>query len=367
MNYLAALAVVISLAAYNQTLADGRPSVVLEGEAARVVLDLRGGSIGDFRLKGAELNPLNWAAPSVEDASVHGFGHFLCLDRWGPPSAAEGARGIPYHGEAAHVEWKVASDVAKQGGGVIEAQLAAALPKAGLSVRRIIRLSANQAVFTVREEVTNENPIGRIYNMVQHPTIAPPFLDENTLVDCNGRKGFAQGGSLPNPEEPAFFWPQAIAQSGKAVDMRGLSDDPNPNVVSYAIDEPYGWVTAAAPRRGLLIGYFWKSTDYPWVSLWRDVHEGKPAARGLEFGTTGLHQPYAILVQKGRIWDRPLFAYLDAGEMNARGYTVFLLNIPQDFAGVGAIQLQRDRLILYERGDASPRTWTIDTTGLNPG
>ena len=47
------------------------------------------------------------------------------------------------------------------------------------------------------------------------------------------------------------------------------------------------------------------------------------AARGLEFGTTGLHQPYSILVAKGRIFDRPLFEYLDAGQTVARSYAAY--------------------------------------------
>jgi hypothetical protein len=240
------------------------------------------------------------------------------------------------------------------------------LPIAGLSVRRTIRLSIKEAVFDVREEVTNQNPLGRIYNMVQHPTIGPPYLDDSTLVDCNGRRGFAQGGSLPNPEEPSFLWPQALARDGKAVDMRRLTDDPNPNVVSYLIDGPYGWVTAATPGKGVLIGYFWKNTDYPWVSLWRDVREGKPVARGLEFGTTGLHQPYPILVQKGRIWDHSLFAYLDAGETSTRRYTAFLLKIPEDFAGVDSIEARQGKLVLHVRAGTRPREFAIDALGLSP-
>ncbi len=186
-----------------EELGNSRKSLVLENQVARLVVDLGGGSIGEFRFQGSDLNPLSWAHPRPEDVSLHGFGHFLCLDRWGPPSPAEGAQGMPYHGEAAHVPWQIVREAGPRDG-AIEAQLSAMLPKAGLSVRRTIRMSTRVAVCVVREEVRNENPLGRIYNMVQHPTIAPQFLDETTLVDCNGRKGFAQGGSLPNPEEPSF-------------------------------------------------------------------------------------------------------------------------------------------------------------------
>jgi hypothetical protein len=272
---------------------------------------------------------------------------------------------MPYHGEAAHVPWQVVREPGLRDG-AIEAQISATLPKAGLSVRRTIRLSVKAAVCAEREEVRNDNPLGRIYNMVQHPTIAPPFLDETTLVDCNGSRGFAQGGSLPNPEKPSFFWPQALKADGEGVNMRRLTNAPGPDVVSYRIESSYGWVTAATSSKGLLIGYLWKTRDYPWVSLWRDVREGRPAARGLEFGTTGLHQPFGILVQKGRIWDRPLFEYLDSGATAVKSYLVFLLGIPADFAGVESIEVDGGRLVLSERGGPNRHTFSVDTGVLLP-
>ena len=360
---LAAVLVILHPFASAGELIHGRPSVVLQNQTARLVVDLKGGALGDFRLHGSDLNPLSWAAPGPRDTSIHGFGHFLCLDRWGPPSEAEGAKGMPYHGEAANVEWTVVDDAARRDG-AIAAQMAASLPKAGLSVRRTIRMSEKEAVFSVREEIRNENALGRIYNMVQHPTVGPPFLDESTVVDCSGRKGFAQGGSLPNPEEPSFFWPQALNADGEAVNLRGLTTTPEPNVVSYSIDAKYGWVTAATPGKELLIGYLWATRDYPWVSLWRDVRDGKPAARGLEFGTTGLHQPFPILVQKGRIWDRQLFEYLDSGAATVKSYTVFLLKIPADFAGVEAVEVDRGRIVVKERSGGKTREFSVHAEGL---
>jgi hypothetical protein len=352
-------------AGHAQVPGNSREVVVLEGRSARVVVDLAGGSIGEFRLIGSEVNPLGWATPERGDTSIRAFGHFLCLDRWGPPSAAEGARGMPYHGEAPNVRWEVLARPTDRAG-MIEAGFAAKLPLAGLSIRRTVRLSREAGVFQVEEVVTNENALGRLYNAVQHPTIAPPFLDETTRVDCNGRRGFAQGGPMPDPEEPSSYWPRAFQRDGEAVNLRFLADDPEPNVVSYTIDEAHGWVTAGTPRAGLLLGYIWRTRDYPWVSHWRDVRAGKPAARGLEFGTTGLHEPFPVLVRKGRIWDRPLFAYLDAGESVTLRYTAFLIPIPEDFAGIDSVQVEPDRLILRGRAGERSREWTVSGAGLMP-
>lgn len=355
----------VSVRASQQEI-NGRKSVVLESAAARIVLDLSGGAIREFKFKDQEINPLSWNTPGAGDSSIHGFGHFLCLDRWGPPSDAEGKLGMPYHGEASNVPWQIEIDQPRA------AVIAARLPKAGLSVRRTVSIDSGEALVYVKEEVHNDNALGRVFNIVQHPTIAPPFLDEKTIVDCNGRKGFAQGGSLPNPEEPSTEWPKARKKEGESVDLRHLADDPNPNVVSYAIEEPFGWVTAVNPSKGLLIGYLWRAHDYPWVSLWRDVRNGKPAARGLEFGSTGLHQPFPILTKKGKIWDRSLFEYIDADQTITKKYAAFLLKVPTDFRGVASLRVEHDRLLLEERTDEEPspskkRNFVISLSGLAEG
>jgi hypothetical protein len=241
----------------------------------------------------------------------------------------------------------------------------ATLPLAGLKIERQIRLSTRDAFFTIREGVTNTNRLGRIYNMVQHATIGPPFLDAGTVVDANARKGFMQSSPLPNPEEPAVYWPQALKE-GQPVDLRYLRDDPDPNVVSYTLDTEYGWATASSAARRLLIGYLWKSAEYPWFNVWRHVENGRPAARGLEFGTTGLHQPYSTLIAKSRIFDRPLFQFLDAGQTVARTYAAFLVKLPSEYHGVADLSYGAGRLVLSERGAGADRNLVLEVGELFP-
>ncbi len=298
-----------------------------ENPAAKLAVDPKGGVIREFRFKDG-VNPLHAF-----------FGHFLCCDRWGPPTPAEAKNGMPDHGEAWRVAWTAEGE--------------ALLPLAGLAVRREIRLHPTEAVALVRETVTNRNKLGRAYNAVQHPTLGPPFLDAGTLVDCNGTKGFAQGG----PEEPATPWPKA-----GDVDLRRFAADDKPEVVSYIIEDEIGWVTACS--KGLLIGYLWKTKDYPWISHWRMSKDGKPAARGLEFGTTGLHEPFPVLLKKGRIYDRPLTAWLDAGESSTRSYTMFLLKVPADGRGIATLKVDGDRLRLRERD--GEREWVLEARGYLP-
>jgi len=338
----------------------------LDGKSARVVVEIGGGAISDFHLVEQKLNPLSWREPGSAPG-LRWSGHFLCLDRWGPPSEAEERNGMPYHGEVSRVEWQLLQGPDLRNGQIV-VDMNATLPLAGLMVKRQIRMSQSDAFFTVREEVSNTQKLGRIYNIVQHPTIAPPFLDETTFVDANGRKGFIAYRPLPNPEEPAVYWPQAF-KDGIPVNLRYLTNDHDPNVVSYTLDDEYGWVTASNPGKGLLIGYIWKTKDYPWLIDWRDVQNGRPAARGLEFGTTGLPHPDPILVAKGKIFGRQLFEHLDAGQTVAKSYAAFLLKIPANYKGVSRIDYREGRLVLHERyilyeKDAGPERDLVVEVGV---
>jgi len=341
----------------------GRRAAILKGQAAQVVVDLAGGSIVNFQFNDQELNPLVWANSGPTD-EARPMSHFICLDRWGAPSAAELKQGMVFHGEATRMQWKLLKEPS-QTGGFISSEMSAVLPMAGLEVKRAIQLSGTGSWFKVTEEVTNRNKLGRIFNFVQHPSIGPPFLDESVVVDSNARRGFMQSSPMPNPEDPAVVWPQAL-QDGQPVNLRHLTSDPRPNVVSFTIDEDYGWVTAANAARGLLIGYIWRVSDYPWLNIWRHVQDGKPLARGLEFGTTGLHQPFGVLVKKGRIFGRPIYAHIDTGETIAKSYAAFLLKIPNDYKGVARVAYAGGQLVVSERDGPPEHNLTIQVGQLFP-
>ena len=167
------------------------------------------------------------------------------------------------------------------------------------------------------------------------------------MVDANARKGFMLNSPMPNPEEPSVYWPEGLDE-GMAVNMRRLVSDQAPSVVVYVIDHEYGWTTATSPRHGLLLGYIWKTAEYPWFRAWRHVREGHPFAKGLEFGTTGPGTPFGLLVEKGNIFGRPLFDYIDADETIGRSYVGFLAKVPGDFSGVESIDYDGRQAVLKE-------------------
>lgn len=51
--------------------------------------------------------------------------------------------------------------------------------------------------------------------MVQHPTLAQPFLDNDLIVDCNATKGFDQSNI-----KKIFSWPYVELPDGNAFDLR---------------------------------------------------------------------------------------------------------------------------------------------------
>lgn len=347
----------------------GRCGLQVRNSAAQLTLDLAGGSVASFTLAESDrINPLSWdsAIHDGKDASSTAprpLGHFLCLDRWGPPTEAEEANGMGYHGEASSVRWEVLEETGQQTG-----TMHASLPLCGLHVKREVRLLGSSAFAMVREHVTNKNLLGRIYNMVQHPSIAPPFLDESTLVDCNAIRGFAQGPNRTlseTPDKPGFCFPNTINRAGAEADARHMTGGDD-DVQSYEVspDDSYGWICATNAAQGLVFGYVWPRDDYPWISLWCCSRDGVPCARGLEFGTTGYHQPFPILMRHPQLLGLPTLAFLDAGETRTRSYATFLVHVPNDWrgnqklvladGGLTLIEHETSREVKMELGEAKP-------------
>jgi hypothetical protein len=124
-----------------------------------------------------------------------------------------------------------------------------------------------------------------------------------------------------------------------------------PRVVSFVYDknEKNAWVTASNPGKNLLLGYVWRTEDYPWINFWRSMENGVPVAFGMEFGTTGLHEPFPVLAKKGKIFDQNIYDFIDAGEVITKSYTAFLAKIPEDYKGVDKIEISDSSIVIREK------------------
>ncbi len=336
---------------------EGRNLLVMENQTSYLAIDLAGGTIADFHLKKQGLNPFSWNHPKSSDTAPRKMGHFICFDRWGAPTKAELDNGMPFHGEATTVNWVVEKQPVSENRKIIS-EISCHLPMAQLTMNRTIILDDRDAVVEIREIITNTGKLGRIYNLIQHGTFAAPFLSKKTIVDTDVARGFYQNG--PKPGEPVIYWPN-IAYGDKLVNLRKFDSVQGPGVLSFVFSNgcSLGWATACNPEQGLLVGYVWNVKDYPWLNMWRHFNENGPASFGIEFGTSGLHQPYPLLVKQHEIFGRKLYEYIDAGETSIKSYTLFLGEIPHNYSGVGELAGENGVITMKESKDGSGHTLNV--------
>jgi hypothetical protein len=329
----------------------------LENEFTALEINPLGGAIVGFTLKENPVNPLSWAAkaaqmPPNNQAGAPFQGHFLCIGRWGSPTEGEKAMGVPHNGDHNNRLWRIAEQQEHH------LQIQVEAPADGFHLERTVRLEPGAAVFHVQERVVNTRSSGRLSNVVQHPTLGPPFLNAETRINSNAGDGFLQKLAYPDPSRHAFRWPLAIRDSsGTAVDLR-RSDLPHNYVSTHVFDDSVeqGWITAYSPRHKLVYGFVWETEDYPWLNLWHHSQEGQPVAKGLEFGTAGIGRPYQeLLARDCRFRGHNSFEFHDAGEVKEKRYTCFLLPVSSGFEEVVAVQRTASFLLIQGKGGENYR------------
>ncbi len=316
----------------------GETIKVLQNKLCSVEVDLFGGAITKFCVTGQEVNPLSFRLPAEQmpennKAGAPYQGHFLCLGRWGRPSDGEIEAGVPDHGQICNVVWK--ADDNDQ----TTLIMSAISPMEGISVTRNIELSRNSPLYMVTEEVRNTTTLGRLYNMVQHPTIGEPFLDHATIVSCNAEAGFDHSFEVER-ETYASGWPMGLCRDMSTINLSAPRKEYS-SVFSYIIKktDKIGWITAYSPTHNLLLGYLWKREDYPWIILWQEWFDGSIRYRGIEFGTTGINKPFKQIVSDGdwKVFGENTCEFIDAGEKLSRKYLSFLCEVKPGFQGVDEI------------------------------
>lgn len=287
-----------------------------------------GGAYIGLELLENPLNPLTWKLQSEQmppnnQKGAAFAGHFLCLGRWGSPSEGEIQAGIPHNGEPSNTQWELTES------NTTFLKMKNTAPLDYLTVSRAVQMAEQESSFLVKETFKNTGSIGRISNVVQHITLGPPFLNPKMRVNTNAQEGFNQKFSYPQPQAYEATWPLMYVDTlGQQIDLR--RSDIDENYVSTHIfgEETYGWVYAYDPQSGLLLGYVWKLQEYPWINIWNHYEDGKPFAKGLEFGTTGIGQPYAKLLKVNpQFHNHNSFEFIDAGEEQEKSFQGFMLDI----------------------------------------
>lgn len=324
--------------------------LTIQNKSVVVTINLKGGAYSDFHMIENPLNPLDWE--QAETPSLPSFrGHFVCFDRWGPPSEGEAKNGFKHHGEVNDQVWELLKESEKSEN-YIQSTMRCSLPMGGMQLTRDIYLSSDQPLMKVTEKVKNLNKFGRMYNIVQHVTLAPPFLDKKTIFDNNTDKGFEnkENGSL-DQETPVLYWPDVIHKN-QNINLRHFKDEwPRVSSFKFKDNDKIGWTTVANTDKNLMLGYVWDTDHYPWVNYWRSMQNNIPSAFGIEFGTTGLHEPFPIVAKKGNIFGQNIYDFIDANDVKSKSFIAFMATIPSDYKGVKEIVYNNSELIIKENSD----------------
>lgn len=143
-------------------------------------------------------------------------------------------------------------------------------------------------------------------------------------------------------------WPIVNDIEGNSINLKNPASSYS-SVYSFIVNplNDYGWITALSPKHNLLFGYLWKRDHYPWINLWQHYNKNNIQYRGLEFGTTGIHQPFEeILNTATTLFGSKTYAYIDAGQTITKSYFSFLSSIPKDFKGVENVGIEEDKLVI---------------------
>lgn len=324
----------------------------LANEACTLTVSNHGGTITSFILRESQVNPLSWELTLEEmpDNNRKGApfrGHFLCLGRWGDPTTGEKMSGMPNNGDATALTWSEEST--DRFSAILKCKSA---PDYMETVREI-SLDSKAPLYLAKDRVKNTATIGRLFNIVQHATLGTPFLSPSMLINTNADRGFMQDQHLPSPESQSYHWPDGkISEETGDIDLR-RSDGEASYVSSHIFTDSIGWVTAISPKHGLLIGYVWKTSDYPWLNVWHQTRHGEPWAKGLEFGTTGLGAPYdELLKMKSDFFGNQSFFFLDALEEFEKKFISFLIEVPDNFENAVSLTVEGDRLLIQGNNNA---------------
>jgi hypothetical protein len=364
-----------------------RPAFCLNNDIVQLTTLKGGGHIADFRLLDPTSSSVNalWEAPwptmdphKFRSSHVRKYGptpvgkflaaftgHAVCVDYFGGPSEAEAIQGLALHGEAANSRWKLLE--LKQSSTEARVSLSTHLPAAGLQFRREIRLRRNESLVYFEETVANERAQDHFFHWTQHVTLGLPLLHpDESVIALSGTRAVTwphgyEGASLVQDNQE-FTWPEAPAIEGGKVNLaHPFARDGKGFVVAVLLDprRELGFVTALNWKLGLLLGYCFRRSDFPWVAIWEEnlARKGSPwdgnaRARGLEFGSTpmpiGKEQTFA----RGSLFNTPTFRRIPTKSELRAPYIAFLSKVSSGWRSIRDIRATRDAIVVTEeRGE----------------
>ncbi len=315
----------------------------LKNQKCSLTVDLFGGAYIGLYMRGKKTNPFNFRyslkqMPWNNRCGSVFKGHFACIGRWGEPSLGEKLSGIPNHGDFCNILWNQTGNHSD-----LELQMKAVSKKEGLSVTRTIQMDPHEALFLVTESIHNINTLGRVFNIVQHPTFTAPFLDNELRIDCNAGQGFNQKHYRPGMKYQS--WPLAINDNLNTVNINTCNKLKN-HLFTYEVDptSEIGWITIYSSTFNLLCGYVWKRSSYPWIHLWHHL-EGNTPYMATEFGTAALDvDSYSLIKYENKLLNNSTYSWIDSGAAINKQFLFF--SIDTNGGSIGGVE----NIALHKKG-----------------
>jgi len=362
---------------------DGRSGFRIESRWGHVSVVEGGGHICELVLNSSgAINPLwkpKWRTidPARYRASTHArtygplpegrllagiAGHSISFDFFGPPSPEEIAAGHSTHGEAPIVKWRRRT----RGTSAQETLVyGAALPLAAMSLERAISLDRDQPIISCQETATNLATFDRPISWNHHVTFGPPFLEPNvTLFDTPATRSkvcpstFSSNMALRPDAE--FLWPNAPTKTGGTLNLRTSENSKYGHYTAHLLDPDLktAFIAVCNPRMRLLVLYVFNRSEYPWVGNWEESYnrthapwKGREFCRGFEFSSTPFPIPRRETIAKGPLFGESTYRWLPARSSTTSKYVIALVEVPQDFAGVGSVIANSGSLAVHEIDD----------------
>lgn len=349
----------------------GRPAWRIKTTDLRVTILECGGHVAEILYKPAGVvNPL-WIQnvrtidSDVFDPAVHGSlygtdgesklisglaGHNLCFPFWGLASDAEQSAGMTAHGETNIVRWK------EVGCGEGWLHLSALLPECAIRFERTVKCERQLVYFN--ETAHNLSAWDRPVAWCEHVTLGPPFLSSaRTGFQASLTRGFRTSGD-PNQE---FSWPEGRGEI--PCTLSGFAQARHSDLVNSFLVDPareYGHFAAWNAEHKLLIGYVFRTSDFPWLNVW-ECNDARRQTRGMEFSNTPIEGATRALAESSPIWGVPVYEWLPARGRIDKSYAAFLSQIDKSFSGVADVSVSGSAIDVI--GTAGEPVITINWRG----
>lgn len=347
-----------------KTTFENQPGMVLANGKLEMIVFEQGATFASLVLSddAEKLSPL-WnparlareaGRPSQFGAS---FGHFICVDGFGPTSKEEAAAGLTGHGEA-HIQ-KFEVKASRRDGKTSTLVLAARLPIVEELFTRTIRMVDGENVIYVNSELENLLGFDRPVNWAEHATIGSPFLEPGvTVVDMSGKR------AMVRPYDPSerglphrmasgkeFTWPNAPLESGGMADVRTAQSPPNSGGHTATLmdaSRKYVYVTALHPGKKLILGYVFRPDEYAWTQSWENYPPTGKLARGLEFSTQPFDVSRREAVTTGSMFGVPTYRWLPAKAKIESHFLLFYSRVPEGMVQVDDVRLENGKLTVED-------------------